>query len=123
MAHSQALDLYKALKCFFFEFWELDAEAPPPLDNRTLTTLGRILTPACVTMPAQSRICMLRVDTGQALVQQVLPLARTWARVSDLLLVNFGLHHGVQEHYAVRDDGVVGCTMQGTSSTSLLPPG
>ena len=105
--HSQALDLYKALKCFFFEFWELDSEAPPSLDNRTMSTLGRILTPSCVTMPAQSRICMLRVDTGQALVQQVLPLARVWAGRGDVMLANFGLHHGSRDHYAVRSHDCV----------------
>lgn len=99
---SQALDLYKALKCFFFEFWELDSEAPPgQVDNATLGVLGKVLTPSCVTMPHDTRICMVRVDTGKRLVEEVLPLAPKWTSSRDLLLVNFGLHHGVREQYTV----------------------
>lgn len=100
--NSQALDLYKALKCFFFEFWDLDSEAPPAqLENATLSTLGRILTPACVTMPHATRLCMVRVDTGKVLVQEVLPLAPKWTSPRDVLLVNFGLHHGARDQYSV----------------------
>lgn len=68
--------------------------------------MWEVLTPRCVSMPRNTRVCYIRADTGDVQVDTLLPGFPEYGDPSrDLLLVNFGLHHGTTS-YKVR---VWGC--------------
>lgn len=103
MGDSQSLDLYKALKCFLYEFWDLDHEEAPVANDPELSAiLSEYLTPSCVAMPGRTRLCYVRVDPADYMLQHILPAFPRFGSSRDLLVANFGLHHGDRDVYQER---------------------
>ena len=107
-------DLYKALKCFLIEFWDL-VQYEVASRNHTLLhhleTLPGYGEPRCIVLPQGGRVCQVHaiqgdlfIDGGTRAASGVLPML-TQSGVAggdDVFVVNFGLWHGetVQEAYS-----------------------
>lgn len=100
LGDSMMLDFYKAAQCFLYEFWPSLQQRNTSADAALQEEASRLLLSTCVDLLEGTRICYLRGDRGDDMVQRLLPLLpRLGAAPSDLLAVNFGLHHGMPDDY------------------------
>ncbi|KAL4444037.1 hypothetical protein ABPG75_011774 [Micractinium tetrahymenae] len=105
MGDSMMLDFFKALRCFLFEFWP-GLEDEPFTRNKTLETLltDSTVRPHCGRLLHGTRVCYIRTDQGKDFHGRSLPalLQNNLTSREDLLIANFGLHHGDQKEYQWR---------------------
>ncbi|KAL4433808.1 hypothetical protein ABPG75_000249 [Micractinium tetrahymenae] len=100
LGDSMMLDFYKASQCFLFEFWPSLQQRNASTDAALQEEASKLLLSTCVDLLEGTHICYLRGDRGEDIVQRLLPLLpRLGASPSDLLVVNFGLHHGTTDDY------------------------
>ncbi|KAL4450744.1 hypothetical protein ABPG77_001100 [Micractinium sp. CCAP 211/92] len=101
LGDSMMLDFYKAAQCFLYEFWPSLQQRNTSTDAALQDEASRLLRSTCVDLLEGTRICYVRGDRGDDIVQRLLPLLpRLGAGPSDLLALNFGLHHGKPDDYA-----------------------
>lgn len=105
MGDSMMLDYYKAMRCFLFEFWPA-LEDEPFTPNKTLEALltDSTVKPHCSRLLHGTRVCYLRTDQGKDFHGRALPalLENNLTSQADILIANFGLHHGDTKEYQWR---------------------
>ena len=86
-------DMFKALECFLYEFLEQPVQwrKPMKLNAKQITRLG-ILRVDCLNFIQDTKMCFIRCDVGTCQLNHVLPFLEISSKISDLLVVNFGLH-------------------------------
>lgn len=64
---SQMLDMYKALKCFVLELWDLQSRPVHP-DLRLQNLFTHNIEPECLLLGPSTRLCFLLSSSGSDLV-------------------------------------------------------
>ncbi|KAI7846434.1 hypothetical protein COHA_000046 [Chlorella ohadii] len=100
MGDSQAWNFYYALECFLREFSQDLRRGPaiePPEENAKLLTVNAPAPypPLCLPLALGTRVCVVRVDATNVLLDTVLPLLQRHSPNfhRDLVAYNFGLHY------------------------------
>lgn len=101
---SMGLDMYKALKCFMYEFWDVeegDVSIEELEDQEELKQeVSKYMSPTCVLLPRDSRVCYIRADVGGFLIDVLLPKFQQYGgQPQDIMVSNFGLHHSSKDDY------------------------
>ncbi len=80
----------RAMQCFVYEWWDMDIKHMDHYHSEA--TLEGLLGGWCIEMPEGTRICHLRSNMGDWLVDTLLPrLPSLGARRQDIIVLNFAV--------------------------------
>lgn len=89
---SQSLDMSKALQCFLHEFWDLKLHNATDSLPAVASTLNQLRSAVCSELVGSTRICYLRADQPNVVLDLVLPILSTAGTSRDCVILNVGLH-------------------------------
>lgn len=89
LGDSMMLDMMKALECFLRPFWK-GSDWEQARTERQFEE-GPVM-PTCLPLQSDTRLCFLRLNTGDRLLHEGLPFLLREGDQKDLAILNFGLH-------------------------------
>ncbi|CAL8468940.1 g8481 [Coccomyxa elongata] len=102
MGDSMMQEFMKAMMCFMVEFWDVDRQPQPPIQphSEPYIDFEWPLQGWCIQLPQDARICLLRANTADQMLDFVFPaFPKLGVKLEDVVLVNFAMWMNTDDQY------------------------
>ncbi|CAL5221674.1 g3905 [Coccomyxa viridis] len=102
MGDSMMQEFMKAIMCFMVEFWDIERRPQPPIKphSEPYIDFEWPLQGWCIDLPQNSRICLLRANTADQMLDTVIPaFPKLGVKIDDVVVANFAMWHNTEDYY------------------------